>query len=313
MKNKPLISIVVPVYKVQDYVLECLESIAAQSYKNLEVIVIDDGSPDDAGAICDDFAKQDKRFHVIHQKNAGLSAARNRGLKEATGEYIAFVDSDDSVAPEYIEKLYASICEAGSELAVCGFNQTQIHREAMLGDDAAVILLTQQLDEDLVAWNKLYARKLFIENQIEYPVGEIHEDNLTTYKLYAVAARVSFVPDALYNYRLRSNSITQSNSVLKQLMVRERAAHEAIKYFAKNESLREAAEVALLLAKFRFIDCALSGKIDKKYYDEAREWVLQKRGEFANNRHLTKKLKLYLPLLSAANGAPYKLFRKIKK
>ena len=102
MKNKPLISIVVPVYKVQDYVLECLESIAAQSYKNLEVIVIDDGSPDDAGAICDDFAKQDERFHVIHQKNAGLSAARNRGLKEATGEYIAFVDSDDSVVPEYI-------------------------------------------------------------------------------------------------------------------------------------------------------------------------------------------------------------------
>lgn len=313
MKNNPKISIVVPAYKVQDYVLECLESIAAQTYKNIEVVVIDDGSPDDSGVICDDYAKKDARFHVIHQKNGGLSAARNRGLKEATGKYIAFVDSDDSVAPEYIEKLYQSIHDNDSELAVCGFNQTRVDREAMSGNEATAILLTRQLDEDLVAWNKLYLRSLFIDHKIAYPVGEIHEDNLTTYKLYAAAKRVSFVPDTLYNYRLRSDSITQSNSVLKQLTVRERASREAIEYFAQNEGLREAAEVALLLAKFRFIDCALSGKIDKKYYGEAREWVLENRGKYANNRHMTKKLKLYLPLLSAMGGAPYKMFRKIKK
>ena len=313
MKNNPKISIVMPVYRVQDYVLECLESIAAQTYKNIEVIVIDDGSPDDSGAICDDFAKKDTRFHVIHQKNGGLSAARNRGLKEATGKYIAFVDSDDSVAPEYIEKLYQSIHDNDSEVAACGFNQTHIDRQAMSGDEATAVLLTKQLDEDLVAWNKLYLRSLFIDNKIEYPVGEIHEDNLTTYKLYAAAKRVSFVPEALYNYRLRSDSITQSNSVLKQLTMRERAAREAIEYFAQNEGLREAAEVALLLAKFRFIDGALSGTINKKYYGDARDWVLKKRAEFSKNRRLTKKLKLYLPLLSMMGGAPYKLFRKIKK
>jgi len=312
--EKPLISIIVPAYNVQDYITDCLTSLTLQTYANLEIIVIDDGSTDQTGNICDALASNDQRIRVIHQQNAGLSSARNKGIIESKGGLIAFVDGDDTVKPEYVEKLVENLSEH-DDISVCGYLEKDNNVEKIVqlptverlsGIEATKRLLINQENYDLVAWNKLYRKKLFIEHQIKYPVGEIHEDSLTTYKLYAAARQVSFCQEPLYAYRHRSGSIMSEIAKIKSLEFRERAANEAIEYFKNNTELKPAAEIALLTAKFAYLDCAIRGEIDQKHGDEAESWIKEHKKAYRHNPSLTKKLRLYLKL-----GSLYRAFRGI--
>ena len=215
-----LISIIVPVYKVEPYLHKCVRSIVEQTYKNLEIILVDDGSPDNCPALCDAWAAQDSRIKVIHKANGGLSDARNAGLAIAQGDYVAFVDSDDWVSADYIGAMHRAIRSTGAEIAACdvitsfGDSNPPISAagapvkccspEDALGD------ILQGRGFRAVAWNKLYKKSL-LENE-GYPVGKYHEDEFVTYRILAKANVLAYVDCPLYAYFQRPGSIMSTVS-----------------------------------------------------------------------------------------------------
>ncbi len=240
----PLISVIVPVYRVEEYLERCVKSILSQTYKNLEVILVDDGSPDQCPAICDACAEKDARVKVIHQENKGLSGARNAGIDAASGEYLAFVDSDDYVSPHFIEELYQLLQDTGCAIGQCRFSYVKGDGLVEEGDSAFCIYRGESLMEQLygpeekatcfvVAWNKLYRTELFKETGIRYPEGRIHEDEATTYRLFHEAKKLAFLDRALYGYYTENGgSIT---SVFSAKRLQWLTAHEErIAFFKKN-------------------------------------------------------------------------------
>ena len=240
----PLISVIVPVYRVEKYLERCVKSILSQTYKNLEVILVDDGSPDQCPAICDACAEKDARVKVIHQENKGLSGARNAGIDAASGEYLAFVDSDDYVSPHFIEELYQLLQDTGCAIGQCRFSYVKGDGLVEEGDSAFCIYRGESLMEQLygpeekatcfvVAWNKLYRAELFKETGIRYPEGRIHEDEATTYRLFHGAKKLAFLDRVLYGYYTENGgSIT---SVFSAKRLQWLTAHEErIAFFKKN-------------------------------------------------------------------------------
>lgn len=309
---KPIISIVLPVYNVENYLERCLESIGRQKYDNLDIVMVDDGSTDGSGSICDEFAKKDSRARVYHKKNGGLSDARNFGIKKARGEIIAFVDSDDYIDKHFVDKMYEAMEGKDADIVVCGYNDKVPKNARISGKEAAIKLLTQGENIDIVAWNKLYKKNLFLDNDIRFPIGKIHEDTLTTYKVLSEADTVVYLAESLYEYVERENSITSAEKIEERLEAREAAAVAAIEYFGNDTELEQAAKVSLLLAKYAYLDFAIAGRINKKQGDEARRWILKHRKEYSDNRYMSGKLKMYNCMSTNIGGAVYWLFRKIK-
>ena len=217
MHPKPLISVIVPVYKVEQYLPKCIESILAQTYRNLEILLVDDGSPDTCGVICDAYAAKDGRIKVIHKENGGLSSARNAGMDIARGEYFGFVDSDDWIEPEMYETLLAGILKYNARVAYGGrYDVDGATGEKTIGlcpQKEECISGLEMLDRvfiwdncDSAAWDKLYHRSLFEE--IRYPIGLINEDIAIFYRLMERTDKAAWCPRPLYNYLHRENSIT---------------------------------------------------------------------------------------------------------
>ncbi|MBR3230838.1 glycosyltransferase [Candidatus Saccharibacteria bacterium] len=308
MKDAPLISVIIPVYNISGYILKCLNSIKRQSYTNLEIIIVDDGSTDDSGRFCDGFGESDNRARVFHKKNGGLSSARNFGLDKARGEIIAFIDGDDYIDENFIKKMYGAMAHDKADVVVCGYNNVLPKKEILSGRLATAKLLVGQENLDILASNKLYKKKLFKESGIKYPVGYNHEDNLTTYKILAAARMVSYIPESLYNYIKREDSIMGRADTIERLKMREMAAEEAAAYFIEDDFLRQASEVAILTAKYAFMDAAIHKEIEKKYFKVNAQWVDRNRLSYKKNRLMTKKLKLYNFL---NHIGLYKLFRTI--
>lgn len=211
------ISVIVPIYKVENYLDRCVNSIRNQTYDNLEIILVDDGSPDRCGEMCDAYAKEDNRIKVIHKENGGLSDARNKGIEAATGEYLAFVDSDDWLDLDMLELLYKMVKKHGADIAECSYRniykdciqeETTCTAEQIEGDN--IFALEGMLDWKYfkpVAWNKLYNRSII--GEIRYPKGKLHEDEFTTYKYFYAAKKLVYVDVSKYNYdRSRTDSIT---------------------------------------------------------------------------------------------------------
>lgn len=206
------ISIVVPVYGVEKYLCKCLDSIAAQSYRNLEIILVDDGSPDGCGEICDRYASKDERFIVVHQKNMGLSGARNSGAARATGRYIGFVDSDDFIDRDMYECLYRAITEQRADIAVCGYRTVGSRSEEHPGKtqcltmDQALRKLIGNKEMPSYAWNKLYKRECL--EGIPFETGKEYEDVRIMHQVFLRARKVCTIDRCLYNYTIREDSIT---------------------------------------------------------------------------------------------------------
>ena len=212
------ISIIVPVYKVEGYLHECVNSILAQTYKNIEIILIDDGSPDSCPVICDRYAKQDSRVKVIHQSNGGLSDARNSGIRAATGDYVAFIDSDDYVADDFIEKIYRCAVDTGADIVCCGM--TVIGKGSILisaPDEVECYtydrlkLLIQDKGTGDYYMNKLFSRSL-LEN-FELPVGKLFEDIYSMHFLFLKAHKVAWINENLYYYRINETGISHSKKL----------------------------------------------------------------------------------------------------
>lgn len=230
METTPLISVIVPVYKVEAYLRKCVDSIVNQTYKNLEIILVDDGSPDSCGSICDKFATKDPRIRVLHKENDGLSSARNAGLDIAQGEYIGFVDSDDWLEPETYQWLLDMALSENVKL-VCGgrydcssWNDTRQvglcpkEREVITGEELVRrIFLWDNVDS--AAWDKLYHRSLLLD--IRYPLGVVSEDVPITYRIALEAGRVGMLDKPIYNYFHRPGSITTAAFSPKSLQPSE--------------------------------------------------------------------------------------------
>lgn len=225
---EPLISVIIPVYRVENYLKRCIESVLAQTYKNIEILLVDDGSPDECPKICDEYAKRYAHIRVFHQNNRGLSGARNTGIDHAEGKYLAFLDSDDVYSPYFLESLYGALKKYHAQISQCRWEymhedsikeayDPQAACECLSGRQMLANLYIQTGAYYVVAWNKLYARELF-EN-IRYPEGRIHEDEATTYRLFDLAETCVCVDNALYGYFVgnQGTSITRNGFRMNKL------------------------------------------------------------------------------------------------
>ncbi len=224
------------------YIDSCIESILSQSFSAYELILINDGSTDNSGKRCDAYAKVDSRIHVIHQKNQGLSGARNAGLEYATGEYVFFLDSDDSLKQGALKRVYTVMEKSKADVVVCGFEKffegkkptTQAIKRVTIeksGRSATLDIVNHGQSQMIVAWGKLYRRELW--KTLRFPVGRIHEDEFTTYKIFYQCHKVVVLREPWINYLQRSTSLTGSYSIkrLDKLV----ALKEAIGWFRRWE------------------------------------------------------------------------------
>lgn len=249
--GKPVISVIVPVYKVEKYLPNTLDSIFWQNFKNWECILVDDGSPDNCGEICEDFARKDSRFKVIHKENGGLSSARNAGLKIARGDYIAFIDSDDWVEPDYLGKLLQLIKREKADVAQCGFYKEYegfTHKKPLVKEEKSLSELetARELLEDSSVpnymWNKLFRKEVI---SAPFPEGKLFEDIHALTSWIKGIHKIALTPTLLYHYRMRKGSIMNSNYAASQFdyfnacLLRADAIHSLYPEHFDDEKRRE--------------------------------------------------------------------------
>lgn len=238
-----LVSVVVPIYNVEKYLSKCIETIINQTYNNIEIILVNDGSTDNCLQICNDFREKDRRIKVINKKNGGLSDARNTGLKDAHGKYICFIDSDDYISNKYVEELYNLIIENNAQIALCNYEKVDEENKSISKEDIESQTISgktalEKFNEtafypaSVVAWNKLYDINLF--RNIIYPEGKIHEDEFTTYKLFYLAKKVAITSKVLYYYRFVPTSIMNRKFNVKRLDKLE-ALEQRVNFFRDNK------------------------------------------------------------------------------
>ena len=236
------LSIVVPVYNVEQYLHQCIDSILHQTFQDFELILVDDGSPDDCPKICDEYAKNDSRIKVIHKTNGGLSSARNAGLQIARGEYISFIDSDDFLDPITYTHIFSIFNKENVDVVIFGryevygknyvLGERQNIYRVMDSAQAIALMNTSILGYyDVAAWDKVYKRELF--KNVEYPVGKLSEDWYTTYKVLSKANKVVYDSTPLYYYRQRDNSITHQQTKVNYDAIY--ASEQVLKFVNKHQ------------------------------------------------------------------------------
>lgn len=290
MREQPLVSVIVPVYKVEPYLNRCVQSIVDQTYTNLQIILVDDGSPDGCPQMCDEWAKKDSRICVIHKPNGGLSDARNAGMAAVEGEYIAFVDSDDWVSKTFIENLYQAAAQNDCEAVGCMVRYTKQETEPEPDSRSHVlrILDCRTAVGDLIdgriypaVWNKLYRRELI--RDIPFAKGKCHEDEFWSYQVLGRISRYAEIDYVGYNYFQRAESIMGQRFSLKRLDVLE--ARENRQIFLQKH-LPELADKGQISLYFTCIYCGqlalkqLRGAERRQAYSRLREtsrrWTLSK-------------------------------------
>ncbi|ODG92006.1 MULTISPECIES: glycosyltransferase [Bacillaceae] len=258
------ISIIVPVYKVENYLNKCIDSILGQTFKDFELILVNDGSPDNCPKICDDYASTDQRVKVIHKENGGLSSARNAGLKIAKGKYIAFVDSDDFIHLKMYEVLHSNAKQYSSDIVICDY--LKVNEGDVLNSDEPNLRYKEEhytnieaLNElygnkgvkFVVVWNKLFKKHLF--DNLEFEENKIHEDEFIAHQLLYKSSKITYIPIQLHFYLQRKNSITQAEFCIKHLDF-IKAYKERVNFFMtiNQFDLQKKAEYSYIPLFFRY-------------------------------------------------------------
>ncbi len=256
-----VISVIVPVYKVEAYLRRCIDSILAQTFADFDLVLVDDGSPDLCGEMCDDYAKKDSRIIVIHKENGGLSDARNAGiewaLSHSSSEWITFIDSDDWIHADYLSFLLKAVNEKGVNISVCGFSRPTSEDECLgQKNDYSCEIIDPETFYcrdwvcSVVAWGKIYKKSAF--QSIRFPVGKVHEDAFTTHLLMFKCERIVFIDRPLYYYFFNNSSITKGTWKINRLDILD-AFSEQIEYFKANGF-----DKAYVTAKYRYLNRCLS-------------------------------------------------------
>lgn len=305
----PKISIIIAVYNVKDYISKCIESVLNQTYENLEIIIVNDGSTDTSGEICECYSKKDDRIILMQQENQGSAVARNNALDVASGEYIGFVDSDDWIEPDMFYTLYNIVIEHGADISICNFyyaNMAQNGEIALYaGECEKNITIMENEDKmtyyfnyiiySIVPWNKLYNKTLF--NEIRFTCNKIVDDAFTTYKLIDKANRMIAIPDCKYYYLQRSTAVTKKRFSLNDLQ-RIEASIERYNYIATKYPNFES-----ICRKYIFIDllyCVNKAVTDDAidiYIEEIRTVIKQVHEYSSDNCGLSKREERELALL----------------
>ncbi len=245
-ETQELISVIIPAYMVEDYIGKCLDSVTRQTYQNIEIIVIDDGSPDRSGKIADEYAERDERIRVFHKENGGLSDARNFGIGKARGTYVTCVDSDDFIDSDYVGYLYRTLKQYSAEISFCrhrvifpsgGIEDHGQNGSSLIPAKECIERIMYDDGINTSAWAKLYKKTLF--TSAEYPKGMLFEDIGTTYKLILRAGTAAVGYESKYNYILRGNSIVYGNFTpekLDLLTMTDRMAADVLKEFPDLEN-----------------------------------------------------------------------------
>jgi len=265
----PLISVIVPVYNVEAYLRECVDSIIHQTYTNLEIILINDGSPDNCGAICNKYSVKDKRIKVIHKENGGLSDARNVGIDASTGEYLTFIDSDDWIESDMIESLYNNLKDSNADISCCGFYQAFVNMNIPMNNNKGVLSFNreQAIEESLLsrdlncfACGKLYKKSLF--GAIRYPIGKLYEDVFVIIEILSIIEKIVIKTAPKYYYRQRKGSIVKGayNAKIVHLVEAAEKNHQLLIERYKQGRLVEISEYRVILANVevlkRIVFCA---------------------------------------------------------
>lgn len=299
------LSIIVPIYNVEQYLENCINSILNQTYRNFELILVDDGSPDKSGEICDKYKSSDDRVKVIHKKNGGLSSARNAGLEIATGQYIGFVDSDDWIDRDMYDKLLNLAEKNEADIVQCEYLEAYDNKIIIHNNENSEFVVLDRFEaleklinfgkyhvNGVVSWNKIYKRTLF--DDIRFPVGKLNEDEFTTYKLLHKCNSIIFLKEKLYYYRQTPNSIMNKKFNVKRLDLLD--AVKELLIFLKSNNYHQFYELGLiryetLLIQFYFkcqdlIDNNM--EILQGIYDSYKSYF----GEFLNNSKISQMHKL---------------------
>ena len=321
--NNELISIIVPVYKVEKYLEKCVKSILKQTYTNLEIILVDDGSPDKCGQLCDELAKGDDRIKVYHKENGGLSDARNYGVERANGEYIGFVDSDDYIHESMYEKLYEAIKKSGTLIVECGL--TRVYKNTLRphyeGKDYFLILdkqgyLKEYLENRRLygsAWCKLIHKDL--AKKIKFPTGKIYEDAFYTLELLNNVEKYTLISGNYYYYYIRENSITTrpfSSKDMDYIEIMEKIRDYTLSNFPIYKEK--------LLGRLTFAYISIFNQLivtenykQRQEYKILRKKLMDIRFKIIANKNAPRNLKIAISLLSI-NEKLYKfILSKYKK
>lgn len=322
--KKPDISIIVPVYNVEKYLKKCLDSIINQAFQNFELILVDDGSTDSSGKICDEYKLKDERIRVIHQENGGLSAARNAGIDAATAEYIGFVDGDDYISYNMYEFLHNCLIENNADVAVCGmyncFKNKKVpqykKKEFYLLDNVTALKMTLEgVAISMYAVNKLYKRELF--NEIRFPEGKIYEDVFTIPKILFESKKIVVKTLPLYYYVHHSGTITTSSYKKKDLDIIN-AGFQILKFVEKNcPKLKKQAEFRFFWSFMHVLDKMLLTenlqKEDLKKYTEIIKLLKKNFMKIMLNPYFTKARKIGMSVLYLNENLYKKLVIKKQK
>lgn len=294
--NDPLISIIVPVYNISGYIEKCILSIITQTYKKIEIILVDDGSTDKSSDICEDYAKKDARIKVIHKKNGGLSDARNFGIKYSSGRYISLIDGDDYVEETYIERQYEAIKKYDADMSITShrviYPKKQIDKSTgeVYSSVPEEVLRRILYDDgiDLSAWGKMYSAKLF--KTIEYPKGRLFEDSATTYKLVDSCNRIAIDSTPTYNYIMRPNSIV-NNSFSENKMDLITSTKEMTDYIRKKyPELNQGCDRRMMYAYLSTLtQLARSKTKDKKNEYKLMTYIKENRTKVLKDKKLPKR------------------------
>ena len=320
MQNNCLVSIVIPVYNVEKYIEKCLLSVINQTYKNLEIIIVNDGTKDNSLKICERIKQMDERVKIINQKNGGLSCARNTGIDNANGEYICFVDSDDFLENDFVEVLLNFAKEKNVDICACDFWYIDENdkkwtlkekNDKMYSNIEAIkdILLDYQKTE-VMTWNKIYKLDIFKKYNIRFPVGKLHEDNYTTYKLYYYSNGVYLVNKKLYYYLQRNDSIMGKKFNVKRLDALD-SVYEKKKFFkSENVDLKEEITFNEISTLINLLNNMIKDSFKEDSYFDIINIINTNKKIFMKNKYLNLKYKIAL-ILIFGNGRLYSLFYKL--
>lgn len=322
LNNQPLVSVIVPVYKVEAYLDDCVKSIVEQTYNNLEIILVDDGSPDNCPKMCDEWAKRDTRIKVIHKQNGGLSDARNAGLDIATGDYITFVDSDDLVDVCMIDIMARKAEENHVDIVECNFIKfsdespkhkgNESHQDDLYETKSALEQLINENAFHYTVWNKIYRKHIF--DDLQFEVGKLHEDVFFTYQAFGKSKTVLKISEYLYFYRQRADSIMGTAFSIKTLDSLD-ARRQQLEYMRKEyPELEGVAQAQLLGSCMYFSQLALLSE-DKKLQEialEKAECIF--RQERKNMKYSARrKQKMWLNIASISFVGCCKLRNRLKR
>jgi glycosyltransferase involved in cell wall biosynthesis len=318
--NQPLVSIIVPVYNIAAYVEVCIKSLVAQTYPNIEIILVDDGSTDDSGPLCDQ-ATINGIVRVIHKTNGGLSDARNTGIRASRGDYLAFVDGDDYVHPDFVNTLMEALLENDADISVANHFVKYTNETRLFDPNTSylnVLSNVQAMRElfligkscSVYAWNKIYKKQLFLNNHIEFPVGKIHEDTFTTYRLFLQATRIVTTGKPLYYYVQRGSSIMGTGYTPKNMLIVD-AADDMERYIRDQQiPLRtEAQSFRLTMTLYVMSRMSSSKEATMQDWRKLANWIMANKLQLLFfNRYVTNTQKAVICVV-ALGWRPYLMLR----